>query len=92
MQDSERPPTLTLREARRLVDLTWQHVTESMQVPSTEVANALIEAAMNHRTPVSAPGVDESWREGRPRSVICGEVCRSPGWCHRHGCDRESRA
>jgi hypothetical protein len=53
---------------RRLVDLTWQHVSESLEVPSHDAAETLIEAALSDKLPKSRPGFDESWREG---SGVC---------------------
>ncbi len=61
---SERPLTaISYAQARRLVDLTWQHVTKTLQVASRETAHVLIEAAILDVTPVSRPGFDESWRD-----------------------------
>lgn len=56
--------TVSRLDLRKLVDEVWQHVTESLQVPDTRVADALIDRAVLGVPP--SPGVlDESWREER---------------------------
>ena len=53
---STKPETITVEEARRLVDLTWGRAMEDGSVPSTKIVNELLAQASPPQEQVEPSG------------------------------------
>jgi hypothetical protein len=75
-QEVNAVPQASTADLRRLIDVVWQHATESTAVPSTKTADMLIERAKLHAAPQTAqPTLDQITQE----LLAHGEFGSTPG-------------